>query len=306
MLKIYYSSKIENIYWKIYADNIKKSVNYFPDNFTHEDVLNSLTQINLFDISKSEEKVNVINISDWKLNKSEVQTTIRSFKNLKDDIILLLEANTIKTKLFNELKIETIKAPNITKKSKNDLLLYLLTKEKINIDFKIVNMLLDLLPDDVRFIINEIKKIKILGIQTPTAEQIQKIIFDTGDTTIFKVIDAWLSDDTNKVIQELNNLLSGNFDILEIIPMFAFKLVQIKLFLKAKLAKWSSEEITTKLGIPFWLQNSYLSLKPFDKKLIKINDMISKLYNFDINIKKYNINKKDAVPYSQLIKILFE
>lgn len=304
MVKVYYSSKKENIYWKIYTDNINKSVFYFPENSSIEDVLNRLSQSNLFETETA--KLNVVNVSDWKFSNKVVKSQMEELAKLDSEIILILEANAVKTKLFAELNIQTIKAPNITRKAKTDVVSYLLAKAKINLDLSSTNVLIDLLPDDINFIKNEIEKLKLIGSKQLSVDEIKKNLFDVGDATIFKVIDYWLANDETNALKELNNLLSGNFDILEILPMFAYKLIQIKLFLKAKLAKWSSDMITTKLGIPFWLQNSYANLKPYDKNLQKINLTISKFYNFDITIKKNNINKKDSVPYAQLVKILFE
>lgn len=307
MLKVYYSPKIENIYWKIYTENASKPVYYFSSDISSQDVVMKLNQINLFEVENTQ-KVNVIDITDWKLSSKQVQSDIKELNQCASDVILIVEANTIKSKLFDELSIKLTKIGNITRRNKNELVTYLLSKSGISLDYKTTEILLDLLPDNVQFILHEIEKLKLLNKKTFNADEIKKIVFDTGDATIFNVIDGWLSNDLQKTTHELNNLLSGNFDILEVIPMFAYKLCQVKFFLMAKKSRWSSDVITNKLAIPFWLQNSYAKLKPYDEKLDKINDMISKLYNFDINIKKNNINKKEsfAVPYAQLIKILFE
>lgn len=307
MLKVYYSPKIENIYWKIYTENASKPVYYFPSDISSQDVVMKLNQVNLFEV-ENVQKVNVIDITDWKLSSKQVQNDIKELNQCASDVILIVEANTVKSKLFDELSIKPTKIGNITRRNKNELVTYLLSKSGISLDYKTTEILLDLLPDNVQFILHEIEKLKLLNKKTFNADEIKKIVFDTGDATIFNVIDGWLSNDLQKTTYELNNLLSGNFDILEVIPMFAYKLCQVKFFLMAKKSRWSSDVITNKLAIPFWLQNSYAKLKPYDEKLDKINDMISKLYNFDINIKKNNINKKEsfAVPYAQLIKILFE
>ncbi len=307
MLRVYYSPKLENVYWKIYTENTNKSVYYFPSNTSSQDAVMKLCQISLFD-GQLVSKINVIDINDWKMSSKQTQSDIKELSKIESDVILILEGNTCKSKLFDELNIKPTKIANITRRNKNELVTYLLSKAKISLDYKTSEMLLDLLPDNVYFIVNEIQKLQLLKKNKFTSDEIKKIVFDTGEATIFKVIDAWLANDLEKTTHELNNLLSGNFDILEVIPMFAYKLVQIKLFLQAKKVRWSSDVITSKLGIPFWLQNSYAKLKPIEEKLDKINDMISKLYNFDINIKKNNTNKKDsfAVPYGQLIKILFE
>lgn len=307
MLKVYYSPKIENIYWKIYTENASKPVYYFSSDISSQDVVMKLNQVNLFEV-ENVQKVNVIDIADWKLSSKQVQSDIKELNQCASDVILIVEANTVKSKLFDELSIKPIKIGNITRRNKNELVTYLLSKSGISLDYKTTEILLDLLPDNVQFILHEIEKLKLLNRKTFNVEEIKKIVFDTGDATIFNVIDGWLSNDLQKTTRELNNLLSGNFDILEVIPMFAYKLCQVKFFLMAKKSRWSSDVITNKLAIPFWLQNSYAKLKPYDEKLDKINDMISKLYNFDINIKKNNINKKEsfAVPYAQLIKILFE
>lgn len=307
MLKLYFSAKIENIYWKIYTENVNKSIYYFPSETNSQNVLMKLAQTNLFEIEETE-KINVVDVSDWKFSSKQVQADLKELNQLNVDVILINVTNSFKNKLFDELKISIVKVGNVTRKNRIDLVSYLLKKAKINLDYQTKEALVDLMPDSVGFIENEINKLKLLGKDTYSFDDIQKTVFDTGDTTIFKLIDSWLSGNKNKAVAELNNLLSGNFDILEIVPMFAYKLVQIKLFLQAKQARWSSEMILNQLAIPFWLQNSYANLKPYDKTLDKINDMISKLYNFDINIKKNNTNKKDssAVPYAQLVKILFE
>lgn len=307
MLKLYFSPRIENIYWKIYTENINKSVYYFPVDTNSQEVLMKLAQTNLFDLSETP-KTSVVDVSDWKFSSKQVQSDLQELHNLNVDLILVNKTSTFKSKLFDELNIRITKIPNVTRRNKNELISYLLKKTQINLDYQTVETLVDLMPDDVGFIVNEIEKLKQIGKGTFSVEEIKKIIFDVGDTTIFKLIDAWLSGNKSKTISELNSLLSGNFDILEIIPMFAYKLVQIKLFLSAKKAKWTSDVIQNKLAIPLWLQNSYANLKPYDKTLAKINDMISKLYNFDINIKKNNTNKKEssAIPYAQLVKILFE
>lgn len=307
MLKVYYSPKIENIYWKIYTENASKPVYYFSSDISSQDVVMKLNQINLFEV-ENVQKVNVIDITDWKLSSKQAQSDIKELNQCASDVILIVEANTVKSKLFDELSIKPTKIGNITRRNKNELVTYLLSKSGISLDYKTTEILLDLLPDNVQFILHEIEKLKLLNKKTFNADEIKKIVFDTGDATIFNVIDGWLSNDLQKTTHELNNLLSGNFDILEVIPMFAYKLCQVKFFLMAKKSRWSSDVMTNKLAIPFWLQNSYAKLKPYDEKLDKINDMISKLYNFDINIKKSNINKKEsfAVPYAQLIKILFE
>ncbi|MCQ3907560.1 MAG: hypothetical protein MJ219_02165 [Mycoplasmoidaceae bacterium] len=49
----------------------------------------------------------------------------------------------------------------------------------------------------------------------------------------------------------MNDLISQNVAIQAFVPVFALKLIQIKFFLMAKQAKWSSEIITSKQQIPF-------------------------------------------------------
>ena len=132
-------------------------------------------------------------------------------------------------------------------------------------------------------------------------DNIKAIIFDMGDATIFNITDSWLKGDQTQTIERLNDLIAQNITIQSFIPVFALKLIQIKLFLTAKLAKWSTEIITAKQGIPFWQQRLYSDLRPYDKNLEKIDEMLDQLYQFDINVKKQR-----NIPYTQLIKILFK
>ncbi len=274
-----------------------------PSDFSPDDVISFISQISFFNTHFD---ILVVNISDWKLSDKKVQSAISLIVKCEKNVYFILESSSIKSKFLNSLEVEALKVNNITNKNKTDFVLYLLAKNKISLDKTTLDILVNLLPNDIFFIKNEISKLSLLNKTSFDPQELKEVVFDTGETTIFKVIDAWLSNNKQKTIHELNNLLSTNFDIIEVIPMFAYKLFQLKMFLLAKKFKWPSNKIAEILNIPFWVQTSYSNLKPYDEKLKKINDIISKFYNFDINIKKQNINKKDSVPYAQLVKILLD
>ena len=302
MITIYHSSNIDNVDWKIYSDNIKNNVVYFPKGSTAVDVTNRLCQVSLFDLGGDDDKkVNVVYIDGWKLTDETTKECIKELHAISNPIIFAIESATVKNKIFSELKIETIKATAVTKKTKQQTIHQLLNLAKIKLDPDVEELLINLLPDKIDFIKNEIQKLKLLEKDKFTSDEIKLIIFDMGDATIFNITDSWLKGDQNEMIQRINDLISQNITIQSFVPVFALKLIQIKLFLKAKLAKWSTEIITAKQGIPFWQQRIYSDLKPYDKNLKKIDNMLDELYHFDIKVKK-----QQNIPYTQLIKILFK
>ena len=299
MIKIYHSSNIDNINWKIYVDNAGQAISYFPTKTTAIDVANKLCQNSLFDYDKPQ-GVYVVNIEGWKLTDDETKKCIRELHTLSTPIIFVYESATVKNKIFSELKIQTVKATAITRKAKTALIHKLLTSSKIKLNPDVEETLINLLPDKIEFIKNEITKLSLMKQNTFTTNEIKQIVFDLGDATIFNIVDSWLNGNEEQTIERLNDLISKNITIQAFIPIFALKLVQIKFFLQAKLAKWSSEVITAKQGLPFWQQSIYSNLKPHDEKLEMINRMLNKLYQYDINVKK-----QKNIPYTQLIKILF-
>lgn len=300
MVRLYYGSNIDAVNWKIYSDNIGNNVFYFAYNTKAIDVADKLCQFNLFD-SNQEKKIYVVNIDSWKLTDKSVKDCIKELHNIEDIVIFAIETSAVKNKIFSELKIKPIKATAVTRKSKYEIVHKLLSDAKINLSLDVEQLLNDILPEKIDFIQNEILKLKLMNQESFTKDEIKQIVFDLGDATVFNIIDSWLKEDETETIERLNDLLSKNITIQAFVPIFALKLTQLKLFLSAKLARWSSEIITAKLGLPFWQQTIYNNLRPYDQNLNRINGMLSKLYEFDINVKK-----QKNIPYTQLIKILFK
>lgn len=300
MIVVYHNANIDAVNWRIYEDNINDNVKYFPIGTKAIDVANKLCQFNLFQ-TDDPKQVYVVNIDGWKLTDKETKESITELNKIETRVVLAYESATVKNKIFTELKVPVVKATAVTKKSKNSLVHLLLNKAKIQLSFDAEKELIELLPDKIDFIINEIDKLKLMDQSSFTKDEIKQIVFDLGDATVFNIVDSWLNDNKEQTIERLNDLISKNITIQAFIPIFALKLIQIKLFLQAKLKRWSSEIITAKMGLAFWQQSIYSNLKPYDKKLEKINNMIDDLYEFDINVKK-----QKNIPYTQLVKILFK
>jgi len=300
MIKIYYSSKIDNAYWKIYSDFIGKPLSYFPAGTDVFSVANRVCQVSLFDMDNTD-NIYIVDITDWSLRDKQTIAAIKEIAEIKKLVVFALESTTVKNKLWTELKVECIKANNVNIRSKQEVVNHMLLNANISLDASVKEYLIGLLPNKINSIKNEIDKLALLHKSSFTKDEIKQIIFDSGEVTIFNVIDSWLQGDMDSTIKGLNDFLASNYDVVEFIPIFTYKLMQLKLFYKAKKANWSDDVIFSKLGIPTWQQITYAKLKPYDKILTKINNMITKLYNFDINIKK-----QKNVPYAQLIRLLFE
>lgn len=300
MIKVYHGSNIDAINWKIHSDFINKSIRFFSSNTSSATVADQLCQCNLFETSPSSD-VYVVNIDNWKLINDNVVQNIKELHAIDKLVIFTLESATVKNKIFTTLKIDKIKATSITKKSKTAMISKLLSKSKIKLDSLAEETLVNILPDNIDFIKNEISKLQLIGQNSFTSKEIKQIIFDLGDATIFNIADSWLNGNHGETIERLNDLIAKNITIQAFVPIFALKLMQIKLFLMAKQSNWSPDVITTAMGIPFWLQSNYGNLRPYDKNLRRINTVLDKLYQLDINIKK-----QKNIPYTQIIKILFQ
>lgn len=298
MVKVYHSSNIDSVNWKIYSDNIKNVISYFTSGSSPVDVANKLCQFSLFDDDAP--KTYVVNIDNWKLTDETTKQCIRELHAISTPVIFALEASTVKNKIFTELNIDVVKATGVTKKAKAQLVHELLRQAKLHLDSKAETALVDLMPDKIDFIKNEITKLQLMDQNSFDEQEIRKIIFDLGDATVFNIIDSWLNGNEEQTIERLNDLISKNITIPAFIPIFALKLIQIKFFLQAKLERWPSDAIMSKQSLPFWQQRIYSDLKPYDSKLAMINQMLDKLYQFDINVKK-----QKNIPYTQLVKILF-
>lgn len=297
MVKILYSSNIDAINWKIFTD-YKKNIVYLPINTTPSDAANRLCQFNLF--SNNDDSVYVINIEKWKLNDEATKQCIQDLHSIKTQVVFIIESSNVKNKIFTELKITAEKVNSITKKAKISLVHDLLVKKQIHLDPNCESLLIELLPDNIFTINNEINKLSLLEKKTFSIEDIKTVVFNLGDATVFNIVDSWLNNNQEQTIRRLNELIAQNITIQAFLPVFILKLVQIKMFLLAKQSGWTSEQITEKQSIPFWQQRMYMTLFPFDVNLKKINAMLEKLYQYDINVKK-----QKNIPYTQLIKILF-
>lgn len=299
MIKVYHGTNIDAIKWKIYQDNINKSVKYFSTNTSSSEIASQLCQCSLF--SDESFDLYVANIEKWKLTDKQVISNIKELHSLPNLIILFIDSGVVKNKIFNDLDIEKIKCTSITKKSKYSVVDKMLTDQNIVLRAEVKDFLINILPENINFIKNEILKLKLSDKKSFTIDDIKEIVLDLGDATVFNIVDSWLSNDKSQTIERLNDLLSKNISINVFIPIFALKLMQIKLFLTAKLLQWPPEIITAKQSIPFWQQANYSKLRPYDSNLKRIDTMLNNLYQFDINVKKQR-----NIPYTKLIKILFE
>lgn len=300
MVKLFYGSNLDAIYWEINVKNIKKDILFFAPSTTLEEVYDKMSQFDLFSETNNK-KIYVVEITKWKLISKAVKQMITSLHQLPDEIYFIDNSSSFKNAHFSSLKIETTKVNSITIRSKQQVIHYLLSEAQVSLDSQTENYFVNLLPDNFQFIKNEILKLSILNKKNLTREDIKQVVFNSGDATTFNVIDAWLAGDYDTTVARLNDLLAANFQILSIVPIFVYNLMQIKFYLEAKIMRWSDEQIMSKLGLPYWKQKQFVGFKPYDKKLIKINETLSKFYNFDINVKK-----QKKIPYSEFIRILFE
>ena len=86
----------------------------------------------------------------------------------------------------------------------------------------------------------------MLGQKQIEKQDIKNVVFELGEATIFNIVDSWLKKDNSETIDRLNDLISKNVTIQSLVPIFALKLVQVKMFMQAKIAKWSNQDINLK------------------------------------------------------------
>lgn len=189
MLKVYYGSNLDAIYWNIYVDNSENVVSYLPSGLLSTEAADRLCQTSLFDDADIH-KVFVLNADSWKLADKQTKRDIAALQNCDKNIALVYESASLKNKIFTELKIDVKKATSITKKSKISVVTKLLEQSGIKLDSKKIDELVSQLPDNIEFIKNEILKLKLVGQESFTSEELQKIVFDVGDATVFNIIDS--------------------------------------------------------------------------------------------------------------------
>ncbi|MCQ3914577.1 MAG: hypothetical protein MJ201_02050 [Mycoplasmoidaceae bacterium] len=119
-----------------------------------------------------------------------MKANIKELHQLPDEIIFAIESSTVKNKIFSELKIQIVKATAVTKKAKTAMVQKLLAKAKIKLDPVAEDLLVNLLPDNIHFIMNEVEKLKLMNQKTFNVDEIKEIVFDIGDATVFNIVDS--------------------------------------------------------------------------------------------------------------------
>lgn len=299
MIKLYYGSSEEAIEWRIYLD-YKDQPRYLLSIKNPWDISDQICQQNLFQQLDSN-NVFAVNITSWKLTDDKTKQAIEDLSKCEPTVIMYIVSSSVKNKIFSSLKIESVKCNSISKITKTNTINKIIQEKQLNLEPKLIETLIEMLPTNINSVKNEIWKLQLLNKESITEQDLKNIIFEMGDATIFNIVDSWLKHDNNKVIERLNDLISKNVLIQLLVPIFSLKLFQIKLFLKAKISKWPNDVIANKISIPIWQQMNYIGLKPYDKTLEIIDVTLDELYKFDINVKK-----QKNIAYTQFIKILLK
>lgn len=299
MIKVYYGSNINNVIWQVSIDNITSNLYFWPNDTSCIDVGEKLCQLSLFDTKNYSCSINVINISNWKLDSKNTENIINDLYQTQQKIIFIFEGKSCNAKIFAQLKIKSIPVKWVNQLDKNKLIHLLLSKNQLNLTDECEKMLDYYLPYNVNHIKNEISKLSLLNKKNITIYDINNIVFFENENNIFSIINYWLNNDKNKTIFIFNKLLKNKYKISDIIPVVAYTLTQLKFYCEALQENWSNTKIQNKLNISFWLQNKFAIWCKNNKNLTKIDNMLNSLYNFDISLKMEKI-----LPRSQFIKLL--
>ena len=299
MINVYYGPNINNVIWQVTIDNITTNLYFWPKNTSIIEIFEKICQHCLFTTYASSNSINVIDISNWKLNTNETKNIITDLYHTQQDIIFILENKSCYASIFNELKIKLNYVKWVNQLDKNKLIHLMLAKNQINLDNECKNMLDYYLPYNVQHIENEISKLALLQKEKITIDDLNNIVFFEIETNIFCMIDYWLNNDKNKTIYIFNHLLKSKYKISDIIPIITYTLLQLKFYCESIQENWNMKKILDKLNIPFWFQNKFAYLTNDNKKITKIDNMLNCLYNFDVSVKM-----EKNLPYSHFIRLL--
>ena len=296
-----FESDIEKYIDKLVKDNnIDTKVVYNYKDTSIEDVVEECSYTDLF----GNKKMVILNDCTFLTGKDTLESDLMSkyLDNPNKDVILIFKIVTDKLDERKKL-VKTIKSVAIVKEFK------LLDEKNLNshiknyfesLEFKIdslsINEIISRLSSNTKVIDSELDKLYLykLNDKTIELEDVKKVITRYEDNTIFKLVDAVVKRDKEKIFNLYKELLNNKEEPIMILTMLAnqFRLMyQSKVLYNEGL---SFKEIASKLKEhPYRVQLAIHNSNDLSKKELK--NIIQRLADTDYQIKTGMMDKEKAL-----------
>lgn len=277
-----------------------ENISKYDENNLIKEVINDALYLDLF----SETKVVIYESKDIFNNKNENENNIfeNYLLNSNDKtilfLVLLTESLDERKKLVKILR-EKYKVLEFNKLKKNDVFGYIknsFENDGYKISVPSINLIIDYIKENTSLLYTEIEKLKIYKIKEKEIleDDIKKVVKKEKTTDIFKLVEAVLTNNKEKMLLYYKDLTKSGEDDIKLIIMLAGELrllYQVKVLLKENL---NESRISSQLSVhPYRVKLAINRCQNFNEK--KLLELLKELQTLDESIKTGKIIKENAL-----------
>lgn len=280
---------------------LKKLISKQPYLIIHANEVNDLGELisSHQNYSLFAQKPDLLVIKDISKNKKKtIQNDFAEYlqKHYKDLNMVIYESIKLdaRTKLSKTLtKIGKVSEHKLQDESRLvKWLVEVFEKEKISVDRKFVEEMINKVGIDQTLLNNEVQKLLLLlkfeKRNKILPEDIDIVSHGNREIIIWDLLDSVTAKDSKKTVKLLDELMQNNNDFPYLSTMLA---KQLKILYLLKSRKVSEQDLTSELGIhPFVISKAKNQLWKFDEHRLKM--LYAKLTSLDFSVKKGRMDAK--------------
>lgn len=221
--------KIDEIVNSFFCDNDKNIIKYDMLEVNIDDAIEDLRTVSLFEDKKIIVCENCYFLTAAKSNNEQDLKMLLKIMDSEIDNILILTVNEEKLderkKIVKELKNKSnvICYSKLKKDELRDYINDSFSKDKYKIEDYCVNLMIDIIGEDLDFIVNEIEKLKLCKFDEKEIleEDIENLCSKKLNDNIFDLVDAVISRDIERSLGLYEDLLVINEEPIKMIAVIA-------------------------------------------------------------------------------------
>ena len=289
----------KEIIYEIVKSNKKKSLSNYEEKeilYNQEIFFSNILTKSLFE----EDKIIIIKRATEKIFKLIEEINKRKIV----DLLIIIETENLekksKLRLFFEKDKINICVPCYpdNEQTLTKLAFYFFKERKINISMENINIIINKCKNDRENLFNELKKIELYckNKNRISEETILKLVNRSENHQITELVDNCLAKNQKKTANILNENNFSNEDCILITRVFLNKSKKI-LNLTNDFEKNNDLDLTISMAKPpiFWKDKEITKRQIFKWKSKKIKDLIYKINQLEINVKKNQNNQINFV-----------
>ena len=289
----------KEIIYEIVKSNKKKSLSNYEEKeilYNQEIFFSNILTKSLFE----EDKIIIIKRATEKIFKLIEEVNKRKIV----DLLIIIETENLekksKMRLFFEKDKINICVPCYpdNEQTLTKLAFYFFKEKKINISMENINIIINKCKNDRENLFNELKKIELYckNKSRISEETILKLVNRSENHQITELVDNCLAKNQKKTANILNENNFSNEDCILITRVFLNKSKKI-LNLTNDFEKNNDLDLTISMAKPpiFWKDKEITKKQIFKWKSKKIKDLIYKINQLEINVKKNQNNQINFV-----------